>query len=125
MKKTIKYSFALLFALVVCLMCLTASASKPKPHLGEPIEIKGGNPRPRSVVSSLLCYYYNGSVYIIGDNSINSINAIVTCLDDNTQWNDFTLGNILSIETSTVPGTYLLELTLSDGSYYYGEYILE
>ena len=124
MKKTFKISFALLFALVVSMVCLTASASKPIAYIGEPIEIKGGNPRPRSVVIPPYCYYYNGIIYIIGDDSINYINATVTCLGNNTQWNSFTYSNVLSVQTSTNPGAYFLELTLHDGSIYYGEFYL-
>lgn len=85
-------------------------------------------PRPRSRarfdVETPSCYYYEGEVMIEADGSIESIEATITRLDDNMQWSDSGVGNTLVISVSEEPGTYLLNLTLSDGRSYYGEYSL-
>ena len=86
-------------------------------------------PKPRSrarfvEVKTPSCYYYEGEVMIEAADSIESIEATVIRIDDNMQWSDSSISNTLVISVSTEPGTYLLNLTLSDGSSYYGEYSL-
>ncbi|MBO4561639.1 MAG: hypothetical protein J5705_06710 [Bacteroidaceae bacterium] len=70
------------------------------------------------------CFYYNGEVSIEAGSGVAFISATITRLDDNMQWSDSSVGNTLVISVSEEPGTYLLNLTLSDGSSYYGEYSL-
>ena len=94
-------------------------------HQGEPIAIKGSTPRPRSVAETPYCYHYEGVVYIEADNTITHINASVTRYADNQVWSNAASTNTLSINASDASGTYLLELTLSDGCTYIGEYTIE
>ena len=83
------------------------------------------NPGPRISDQEPYCYHVGGVVYIEADASITYINATVTRYDDNQVWSDASNSNTLSITTSADTGTYLLELTLSDGQSYSGEYIIE
>lgn len=83
------------------------------------------NPGPRSIDQEPYCYYVDGVVYIEADASITYINAAIMRYDDNQVWSDASNSNTLSITTSADIGTYLLELTLSDGQSYTGEYIIE
>ena len=85
----------------------------------------GHMPRIRSVVQEPECYHFDGVVYIEADNSITYINATVTRYDDNLVWSNASNTNTLSITASADSGTYLLELTLSDGRSFIGEYIIE
>lgn len=95
----------------------------PEPEIGEPIHIESQEQnQPRSIEPE--CYYLEGYVYIICDNSVTSISATVTRLSDNAQWSDSSSSNTLQIAVPTDSGTYHLTLTLSDGSSYYGDYIL-
>ena len=88
-----------------------------------PIVVKStGTHPPRSIEPE--CYYQDGYVYIIGDASVTSISATVTRLSDNAQWSNSSTGNTLQIAVATDAGAYRLELTLSDGSSYYGDYTL-
>lgn len=90
---------------------------------GRPIAIRStGTKPPRSIEPE--CYYQDGYVYIICGNGVTSISATVTRLSDNAQWSNSSLSNTLQIAVSTDAGTYSLDFTLSDGSSYYGEYIL-
>lgn len=91
---------------------------KPKP-----------NPKPRSrarftVSETLFCYYYEGEVTIEAATDITSITATVTRLEDNEQFEGSINDNVLTIQVSEDPGTYVLTFTLSDGAGYYGEYTL-
>ncbi len=90
-------------------------------HEGEPISIKSGNPRPRSVAIIPECYHYEGVVYIEADSSITYINASVTRYADNQVWSNAAGTNTLSITASPDSGQYLLELILSNGESYIGE----
>ena len=83
------------------------------------------NPGPRSIDQEPYCYYVDGVVYIEADASITYINAAVMRYDDNQVWSDASNSNTLIITTSADIGTYLLELTLSDGQSYTGEYVIE
>lgn len=94
-------------------------------HEGEPIAIKISVPRPRSVAEPPYCYHYEGVVYIQADITITYINARVTRYADNQVWSNAGNTNTLSISASSASGTYLLELTLSDGRAYIGEYTIE
>ena len=82
-------------------------------------------PRFRSEVQDPECYHLDGVVYIEADNAITYINASVTRYNDNQVWSNTSNTNTLSISASADSGTYLLELTLSDGRAYIGEYIIE
>ena len=94
-------------------------------NTGEPIDLKTRPTRPRSVCEIPVCYHYGGVVYIEADATITYINATVTRYDDNQVWSNASNSNTLSITTSGNIGTYLLELTLSDGQSYIGEYVIE
>ena len=113
-----KRTFLLTLALLPCLFFTTIKASG-----GRPIDIeREDHVKPRSIEPE--CYYQDGYVYIIGDGSVTSFSATVTRLSDNAQWSNSGTGNILQIAVSTDAGAYRLELTLSDGNSYYGDYIL-
>ncbi|MBR4592962.1 MAG: hypothetical protein IKO33_00060 [Bacteroidaceae bacterium] len=64
-------------------------------------------------------------MYIEADNSITYINASVTRYNDNQVWSNASNTNTLFISASADSGTYLLELTLSAGRSYIGEYMIE
>lgn len=83
------------------------------------------NPGPRSSVQEPYCYHIDGVVYIEADTTITYIKATVTCLDDNQAWSNSTSSNNLVIVASPSPGFYSLDLTLSSGQSYYGEYLIE
>lgn len=86
------------------------------------------NPRPRSrahyVVSTPVCYYYEGEVSIEAGSNIESITTTITRLEDNVQYTNAVSGNVLTIQVSEDPGTYILQFTMSDGTGYHGEYTL-
>lgn len=94
-------------------------------HEGEPISLKTNPTRPRSVAIIPVCYHYEGVVYIEADSSITYINASITRYADNQVWRNAAGTNTLSITASPDSGQYLLELTLSNGESYIGEYIIE
>lgn len=71
------------------------------------------------------CYHINGTVYIEADSTVTYITATVTCLDDNQAWSNSSSSNNLVIVASPSPGFYCLDLTLSNGQSYYGEYLIE
>ncbi|MBO7589614.1 MAG: hypothetical protein J6T18_09355 [Bacteroidaceae bacterium] len=79
--------------------------------------------RPRSV-DQLHCYYQNGYVNIVGGNDITSINGTVTRQSDNMQWSNSSNSNMLQIAVPSDAGIYRLTFILSDGSSYYGDYVL-
>lgn len=125
MKRTIKRTLLLLFVFTQLLSVQANNILEPNEEKNQSVELKGDNPRPRGDVYIPTCYYiYIGRIHIIAESSITDLSAVVTRLDDNQQWNGTAVGNVLSVEVSTAPGTYYIELTLSDGSVYYGEYIL-
>lgn len=118
-----KRTLLLALALLPCFSFFNVSAQNPSQGPGEPIHIESeGHLRPRSIEPE--CYYLNGSVFIIGTSSVTFISATVTRLSDNMQWSDSSTSSSLQITVPTTAGTYHLELTLSDGSSYYGEYTL-
>ena len=83
----------------------------------------GNSPRPRSV-DQLHCFYQDGYVYIVGGSDITFINGTVTRRSDNMQWSDSSNSNMLQIAVLSDAGIYRLTFTLSDGSSYYGDYVL-
>ena len=85
----------------------------------------GDGPRFRNSAQTPHCYHIGGVVYIDADATITYINASVTRYDDNQVWSDASSTNTLGITTSTDAGSYLLELTLSNGQSYKGKYIIE
>ena len=115
-----KRTFLMFLALLPCLLLSTVRASAEEVR---PIKIDlPEHIQPRTVKPE--CYYLDGHVYIICNSSITSVDATVTRLSDNTEWSDSSLGNTLRMAVSSNAGTYLLVLTLSDGSTWYGEYTL-
>ena len=93
---------------------------KPLPSPGT-----GHEPRIRSVVQDPECYHYDGVVYIYADATVTFISATITRIGDNLTWTGSASTNTLSISASSAIGVYRLELTLSDGRAYIGEYIIE
>ena len=135
MKKISKKVLVVLLALVPCFQSpvMAGGASNepdpipvtPKPGDNNSNTIPRMRSRARNIVGELpFCYYYEGEVTIEAASSIASINAMVTRLDDNEQFTGVATGNVLNIQMSEDPGTYVLTFTLSDGSRYYGEYTL-
>ena len=117
LKRTLLVIMALLPSLSVPVM---ASSDEP-----DDIPLRPANPehlQPRSIEPE--CYYQDGYVYIIGSTNVTSISATVTRLSDNVQWSNSSTSNTLQIAVPTDAGTYRLELSLSDGNSYYGDYIL-
>ena len=82
-------------------------------------------PRFRSVAQDPQCYHYDGVVYINADSTVTFISATVTRIGDNLIWTGSASTNTLSISVSAAIGVYRLELTLSDGRSFIGEYIIE
>lgn len=93
---------------------------KPLPSPGT-----GHEPRFRSVVQDPECYHYDGVVYIYADSTVTFISASITRIGDNLTWTGSDYGNMLTISTSAAIGVYRLELTLSDGRSFIGEYVIE
>lgn len=92
---------------------------KSNPGTGIPV------PRIRSIVQEPQCYHYNGVVYIYADGTVTAITATVTRIGDNLSWSGSGNSNTLTLSASSAIGVYLLELTLSDGRSFIGEYIIE
>ena len=95
---------------------------KPAPS---PNPNPGHEPRIRSVVQDPDCYHYDGVVYIYADATVTFITATITRIGDNLTWTGSASTNTLTFSASSAIGVYLLELTLSDGRSYIGEYIIE
>lgn len=133
MKNFGKKFLVILLALLPCIQIQVKASTGDEP---EQIPLKSepkpsGNPGPRArsrarntIEVAPSCFYYDGEVSIEAGSGVAFISATVTRLDDNMQWSDSSIGNTLVISVSTEPGTYLLNLTLSDGRSYYGEYSL-
>ena len=84
-------------------------------NYGEPlINLHNGGDIPRSVTDVPDCYVSGGVVYFEADPSITYMEATVTSLT-----------NILAVTASAAPDSYTIGLTLSDGTYYTGEYTIE
>ena len=116
-------TLAFVLALLPCFVFSSVIASAANPEEGRPIMVeRADHVHPRSI--EVDCYYLNGSVYITADASVTSISATVTRLSDNAQWSNSNNGYTLQIAVPTDAGAYRLELSLSDGSSYYGDYTL-
>lgn len=121
MKKVLKRTLFVILALLPCLSIpVMAATDEPDRIPITPMYPEHAN--PRSIEPE--CYYLDGYVYIVADASVTSISATVTRLSDNAQWSNSSTSNTLQIAVPTDAGTYRLELTLSDGSSYYGDYTL-
>ena len=93
---------------------------KPAPSPGT-----GHEPRFRSSVQDPQCYHYDGVVSIYADSTVTFITATITRIGDGLLWSGSASTNTLSISVSSAIGVYRLELTLSDGRSFIGEYIIE
>ena len=93
----------------------------------KPAPSPGGDhmPRIRSVVQEPQCYHYDGVVSIYADSTVTFITATITRIGDNLTWSGSASTNTLTISASSAIGVYRLELTLSDGRSFIGEYIIE
>lgn len=124
MGKLFKRTIMVLLALLPCVTSSTVIAFDDDPPLGKPINVEELPPlSPRSIAPE--CYYLDGYVYIIGNNSITGITGTVTRLSDNAQWSNNCTSNMLQLAVSTDLGVYSLTITLSDGNSYQGVYILD
>lgn len=131
MKELTKKLFLILLAMLPCFATSVMAEDGTLDDLEEiPLKTDPPSPRPRARSGSVItvaapeCYYYNGIVSISAGDDIYYINATVTRIEDNQQWNGSSAGNELFINVSTESGTYILELTLSNRMTYYGEYNL-
>ena len=95
-------------------------------NYGEPlINLHNGGTIPRSVADVPDCYVSGGVVYFEADPSITYMEATVTSLTTGQSWTNTSLTNILSVTASAAPDSYTIGLTLSDDTYYVGEYTIE
>lgn len=132
MKNIGKKILVVLLALLPCFQTQVVAMGNDEPidiPIGQKPTTPPPAPRARSRARNTIevapsCFYYNGEVSIEAGSGVAFISATVTRLDDNMQWSDSSVGNTLVISVSEEPGTYLLNLTLSDGRSYYGEYSL-
>jgi len=127
MKKYLKVVLIALFAFAFSISGQANMTSSSGSDDWIPISIKHGSIRPRSITATPSCYYNStsGVVTILCIKGVSYISATVTRLYDNEQWSASVQSSILSFSTSTEPGVYLLELALSNGATYYGEYTVE
>jgi len=135
MKELSKKLCLIMLALLPC-FSTTLLAGEGTSDDAEEIPIKPDYPenpsRPRArsrsrstnIAVAPECYYYNGEVSILAGDDVYYISATVTRLGDDVQWSGSAAGNELFISVPTESGTYTLELTLSNGMSYYGEYTL-
>ena len=127
MKQTnskLKQIIVLFVAFFVNQLLVKATGICDVPEEGNPIVIESDHiPQPRSI-TDIECYYLNGYVYIICGNDITSVNGTVTRLSDNMQWSNSSNSNTLQIAVPSDAGIYRLTFTLSDGSSFYGDYVL-
>lgn len=118
-----KRTILLTLVFLPCFLFTPVKASADIPTEGRPIKIdRPDHVHPRTIEPE--CYYLDGYVYIICDSTVTSIAGTVTRLSDNMQWSDSSTNYTLQIAVPTDAGTYHLDFSLSDGSYYYGDYIL-
>ena len=82
-------------------------------------------PRIRSVVQDPQCYHYDGVVSIYADSTVTFITATITRIGDSLECSGSSSTNTLTLSASSAIGVYRLELTLSDGRSFIGEYIIE
>ena len=91
----------------------------------EDIVLKDGNSdnkdrHPRTSVP-IVCKYTNGMVQLTMLGSVGEFTLTVTNQQTGERW---FAENVLSLQTSTANGFYLVEIETEDGSMYYGTYTL-
>lgn len=121
MRKT-KFAFMLVFGIIQGIFSTVANASEQNQNVGEPIDLKTGQGRPRSIVFPPYCYFSNGYLHVIGGKNITSIKTEVIRLDDNAKWNVSESDCTQILYITEEQGDYSIKLTLSDGMTYYGQY---
>ena len=125
MKKSIKVALLFMLAVAQVSSVKASNSSDPEVLKYSPIDLRLQGERPRGATNTPDCYYlYVGMVCVSATGNITGINATVTSLDSNQQFSGTAFGNELSIIVPTDPGTYSIEISLSDGTFYYGEYTL-
>lgn len=125
MKKSIKVALLFMLAVAQVSSVKASNSSDPEVLKYSPIDLRLQGERPRGATNTPDCYYlYVGMVCISATGNITGINATVTSLNSNQQFNGTAFDNELSIIVPTDPGTYSIEISLSDGTFYYGEYTL-
>ena len=121
MRKT-KIAFILVFAIIQGSLSTVAKATDQNQTIGEPIDLKTGQGRPRSIVIPPYCYFSNGYLYIRGEKDITSIKTEVIRLDDNVKWNGSGSDCTQILYISEELGDYIIKVIFSDGMTYYGQY---
>ena len=76
--------------------------------------------RPRTLIP-IVCVYVDGEVQLTLLEDLGELTLTVTNQATGEQWSAM---NALRLQTSTVSGTYLVQITTEDGSTYYGTYTL-
>ena len=136
MKNLAKKFLVALFLLLPCFQSIVMAGEEfgpeeipvtPRPN---PNPNPNPNPGPRNrararyVEEGPLCYYYNGEVIIETNNTVSFITVEVYRAEDNMTWINAGVGNTITLNVSSDPGTYYLYFTLSNGMSYIGKYIL-
>ena len=85
---------------------------------GEPY--KDVDTHPRTLIP-IVCVYVDGEVQLTLLEDLGEMTLTVTNQATGEQWSAM---NALRLQTSTVTGTYLVQITTEDGSTYYGTYTL-
>ena len=75
---------------------------------------------PRTLIP-IVCVYVDGEVQLTLLEDLGEMTLTVTNQATGEQWSAM---NALRLQTSTVTGTYLVQITTEDGSTYYGTYTL-
>ena len=89
------------------------------------VELEKGDPDntdkyPRSFIP-IVCVYADGMVQLSLLGSVGEFTLTVTNQQTGERWY---AENVLSLQTSTANGFYLVEIETEDGSMYYGTYTL-
>ena len=85
---------------------------------GEPY--KDVDTHPRTLIP-IVCVYVDGEVQLTLLGDLGELTLTVTNQATGEHWSGM---NALRLQTSTVTGTYLVQITTEDGSTYYGTYTL-
>ena len=85
---------------------------------GEPY--KDVDTHPRTLIP-IVCVYVDGEVQLTLLGDLGELTLTVTNQATGEHWSAM---NALRLQTSTVTGTYLVQITTEDGSTYYGTYTL-
>ena len=75
---------------------------------------------PRTLIP-IVCVYVDGEVRLTLLEDLGEMTLTVSNQTTGEQWSAM---NALRLQTSTVTGTYLVQITTEDGSTYYGTYTL-